>query len=64
MLSSKGKKQRDPLAMAWHSLSTTVLIDSLKAHISEMKNVWFADDTSFVGQIGKLKWYEKLMEEG
>ena len=65
MLSREGTTQGDPLAMAWYSLSTTVLIDSLRAQFSEVKQVWLADDASAAGKIGKLKkWYNKLIEEG
>ena len=65
MLSREGTTQGDPLAMAWYSLSTTVLIDSLRAKFSEVKQVWLADDASAAGKIEKLKkWYDELIKEG
>lgn len=65
MLSREGTTQGDPLAMAWYSLSTTVLINSLRAKFSKVKQVWLADDASAAGKIEKLKkWYDELIKEG
>ena len=65
MLSMEGTTQGDPLAMAWYSLSTVVLIDCLKACIPSVKQVWLADDATAAGEIKQLKvWYDKLIEEG
>ena len=65
LLSMEGTTQGDPLAMAWYSLSTVVLIDSLKACIPLVKQVWLADDATAAGNVKQLKaWYDKLIEEG
>ena len=55
ILSMEGTTQGDPLAMAWYSLSTGVLIDTLRAQIPSVKQVWLADDASAAGKLGALK---------
>ena len=51
--------------MAWYSISTVVLIDSLKAFVPLVKQVWLADDATAAGKLEQLKtWYNILIEEG
>ena len=38
--SREGTTQGDPLAMPWYSLCTTVIINSLRISIPEVKQVW------------------------
>ena len=65
ILSMEGTTQGDPLAMAWYSLSTVVLIDALREKIPDVKQVWLADDASAAGKLNALKiWYDCLVEEG
>ena len=65
LLSMEGTTQGDPLAMAWYSLSTVVLIDSLRAHEPSVSQVWLADDATAAGKISSLKeWYDRLIKEG
>ena len=65
LLSMEGTTQGDPLAMAWYSLSTVVLIDSLRAHEPSVSQVWLADDATAAGKISSLKeWYDHLIKEG
>ena len=64
ILSMEGTTQGDPLARAWYSLSTWVMIDVLKARIPKVKQVWLADDASAALSMASLrKWYELLVEE-
>jgi hypothetical protein len=65
ILSMEGTTQGDPLAMPWYSLSTTTLINSLRASTPEVKQVWLADDASAAGKLDVLnKWYKDLEVEG
>ena len=65
LLSMEGTTQGDPLAMAWYSISTVALIDSLKALVPLVKQVWLADDATAAGKLEQLKtWYNILIEEG
>jgi predicted secreted protein len=65
ILSMEGTTQGDPLAMPWYSLSTTTLINSLRASTPEVKQVWLADDASAAGKLEMLnKWYKNLELEG
>ena len=65
ILSMEGTTQGDPLAMPWYSLSTTTLINSLRASTPEVKQVWLADDASAAGKLEVLnKWYKGLELEG
>ena len=42
-----------------------MLIDSLKACIPLVKQVWLADDATAAGEIKQLKaWYDKLIKDG
>ena len=65
LFSMEGTTQGDPMAMAWYSLSTVVLIDSLRARVPSVRQVWLADDATAAGKINLLKdWYDILIEEG
>ena len=65
LLSMEGTTQGDPLAMAWYSLSTVSLIDSLRNQIPSVSQVWLADDATAAGKICSLKeWYKGLIVEG
>ena len=45
ILSQEGTTQGDPLAMPWYAINTFILIQSLRARIAEVKQVWLADDS-------------------
>ena len=65
LVSMEGTTQKDLLAMAWYSLNTTMLIETLKERIPSTRQVWLADDAAAAGGIRSLKeWYETLIEEG
>ena len=63
--STEGTTQGDPLAMAWYSINTVMIIDWLAQGNSDVKQVWLADDATTVGTIENLKtWYERLIDQG
>ena len=43
--SQEGTTQRDPLAMPWHSVNTSIMIQSLRTRTPGVKQVWIADDS-------------------
>ena len=64
-MSQEGTTQGDPLAMPWYSVNTSIMIQSLKLHVPEVKQVWLADDSAGGGRIEDLyRWYKYLYEEG
>ena len=65
ILSQEGTTQHDPLAMPWYSVNTSIMIQSLRLHVPEVKQVCLADDSAGDGRIEDLyRWYKYLCEEG
>ena len=57
--------QEDPLAMPWYSVSTSILIQSLRTSTCGIKQVWIADDSAGGGKIVPLyRWFNHLRQEG
>ena len=57
--SREGTTQGDPLAIAMCAIATIPLIHKLDK-LSQVKQVWFADDASAGGQLHQLKhWWDK-----
>ena len=54
ILSQEGMTQGDPLAMPWHSVNTSIMIQSLRISTPGVKQVWLADDSAGSGQIVPL----------
>ena len=64
-MSQEGTTQADPLAMPWYSINTSIMIQSLRLHVPEVKQVWLADDSAGGGRAEDLyRWYKYLCEEG
>ena len=64
VVSAKGTKQGDPLAMGLYALSIQPLITSLQAP-SSVKRCWFADDASGAGSIVEIRtWWDALSTLG
>jgi len=66
-LSQEGVTQGDNAAMAMYALSTRPLIQTLSNETAndEVKQVWYADDSSAVGSLaGVRKWWEYLKTNG
>lgn len=66
ILSSEGTTQGDPLAMAMYALAITPLINSLSHETSsDVKQVWFADDSTSAGKLHALRgWWQHLTTVG
>ena len=68
MLSQEDVTQGDNAAMAMYALSTRPLIQALSketANDEEVKQVWYADDSSAVRSLaGVKKWWEYLQANG
>ena len=65
ILSQEGTTQGDPLAMPWYSVNTSIVIQSLRLNVPEVKQVWLADDSAGGGRLINLySWYKHLEEEG
>ncbi|XP_068684892.1 uncharacterized protein [Montipora foliosa] len=65
ILSQEGTTQGDPLAMAWYSVNTSMMIYYLRAHCPGVKQAWLADDSAGGGVITSLyDWYKLLSQEG
>ena len=64
-MSQEGTTKRDPLAMPWYSVNTSILINSLRMGSPTVKQVWFADDSAEAGRIKALyDWHKYLSKEG
>ena len=51
--------------MPWYSINTSIVIQSLRLHVPEVKQVWLADDSAGGGRTEDLyRWYKYLCEEG
>ena len=65
ILLQEGTTQGDPLAMPWYSVNTSIMIQSLRLNVPEVKQVWLADDSAGGGRLINLySWYKHLEEEG
>ena len=65
ILSQEGTTQGDPLAMPSYAINTSILIQSLRARIPEVKQVWLADDLARGSPIELLyNWYKLFSQEG
>jgi len=67
ILSQEGVTQGDNAAMAMYALSTQPLIQPLSKETAndEVKQVWYAEDSSAVGSLAGLKkWWEYLQANG
>ena len=63
--SQEGTTQGDPLAMAWYSVNTNVLITRLQTENPSFKQAWLADDAAAGGKLEcLLNWYNNLTDEG
>ena len=61
LLSREGTTQGDPLAMPMYALATIPLIRNLKNSVSDISQVWYADDASGAGKITRLcEWWDQL----
>ena len=61
LLSREGTAQGDPLAMPMYALATIPLIRNLKNSVSDISQVWYADDASGAGKITRLReWWDQL----
>ena len=57
--------QSDPLAMPWYLVSTSIMIQNLRAHCPMVNQVWLADDSAGGRRIPQLcDWYKQLSKEG
>ena len=66
-LSQEGVTQGDNATMAMYALSTRPLIQALSNETAndEVKQVWYADDSSAVGSLAGVKiWWEYLQANG
>ncbi|XP_022802897.1 uncharacterized protein LOC111340333 [Stylophora pistillata] len=51
--------------MPWYSVNTSTMIQSLRWHVPEVKQVWLADDSAGGGRVEDLNhWYKYLCEDG
>ena len=55
--SSEGTTQCDPLAMAMYALAVKSLIEKLKLDVSNMKQVWYADNATGTGICDDLSMF-------
>ena len=61
ILSQEGTTEGDPPAMPWYVINTSILIQSLRARIPEVKQVtvWLADDSAGGGPTElSYNWYK------
>ena len=63
--STEGTIQGDPVAMAIYSLTISPLINKLKKLCPDVKQVWYADDTTGASTCTKLRcWWDELSTHG
>ena len=64
LLSREGTTQGDPLAMVMYGVASIPLINELN-RISEVRQLWYADDATGVGTMdGLKKWWDKINSVG
>ena len=51
ILSREGTTKRDPLAMPWYSVNTSITIQSLRIRSPGVKQVWLTDDSAGVDKL-------------
>ncbi len=57
--------QGNPLAMPFYALATRPLIDTLDKDLPDLRQIWYADNTTAVGKLSDLKlWWDKLISIG
>ena len=60
LLSKEGTTQGDPLAMIMYAVASVPLINELSP-ISEVKQLWYADDATGMGSLNGLKnWWDRI----
>ena len=65
ILSKEGATQGDNLAMPMYAVGTSPLISSLRDNIQDVRQVWYADDSSAAGTLHKLsEWWSHLRDTG
>ena len=63
--STEGTTQGDTLAMQFYGISITPILQTLKQQITEVSQVWLADDATGAGKILPLKrWWDLIKTEG
>ena len=61
LLSQEGTTQGDLLAMPMYALATIPLIRKLKECVTDVNQVWYADDASGAGKINRLRvWWDHI----
>ena len=61
LLSQEGTTQGDPLATPMYALATIPLIRKLKTSVSDVDQVWYADDASGAGKVSHLReWWDQI----
>ena len=61
LYSSEGTTQGDPLAIPMYALATIPLIKKLHFTIDDVRQVWYADDTTAAGTVNSLyQWWTQL----
>ena len=64
LLSKEGTTQGDPLAMVMYAVASIPLIHDLSL-ISEVKQLWYADDATGMGSLKGLRsWWDRINELG
>ena len=64
LLSKEGTTQGDPLAMVMYAVASIPLIHDLSS-ISEVKQLWYADDATGMGSLKGLRsWWDRINELG
>ena len=53
----------DPLAMPMYAMATIPFINHL-GNVEDLKQVWYADDTSAVGSLHSTQWGDQIITMG
>ena len=65
ILSEEGTTQGDNLAMSFYALGLTPLLDNLASLVSNVMQVWLADDATGAGCLTDLKlWWDTIIDCG
>ena len=63
--STEGTTQGDNLAMPFYAISTVQIQHILRFSVSDVKQVWLADDATDAGSLKSLKnWWTNIVNEG